>query len=148
MRPAYASQSAAVVAWRGVSLLASVDDAESEALAEACVWRRYRPGERVFEHGTPSQEVYFVVEGAVDVVRYSSMGREITFARAGAGEAVGELGVIDGSPRSASVVAVEDSLIAVLPAERFIELLKRHGEITLHGSCRSSPRSCAAEAIA
>jgi CRP-like cAMP-binding protein len=113
----------------GVTLLGRVSEAERAALEAACVWRRYRPGERVFERGTASREVYFVVEGAVNVVRLSSMGREITFATARAGAAVGELGAIDGSPRSASVVAIEDSLIAVLPAEAFIELVKGHGEI-------------------
>jgi CRP-like cAMP-binding protein len=114
---------------QGVPLLASVGDTERAALEAACVWRRYRPGERVFERGSPSREVHFVIEGAVNVVRLSSMGREITFATAGPGEAVGELGVIDGSPRSASVVAIEDTLIAVLPAERFIDLVKHDGEI-------------------
>jgi CRP-like cAMP-binding protein len=113
----------------GVKLLASVDPAERAALEAASVWRRYRPGERVFERDTPSRDVFFIVEGAVNVVRLSSMGREITFATLRTGEAVGELGAIDGSPRSASVVATEDTLMAVLSAERFIELLKAHGEV-------------------
>ena len=41
----------------------------------------------------------------------------------------GELSAIDGQPRTASVVATEDSLLAVLPSERFVDLLKGHGEI-------------------
>jgi CRP-like cAMP-binding protein len=57
------------------------------------------------------------------------MGRELTFSTARAGDTVGELGVIDGSPRSASVEAVEDTLIAVLSAERFVELVKSDGEL-------------------
>jgi CRP-like cAMP-binding protein len=39
------------------------------------------------------------------------------------------LSAIDGQPRSASVVAAEDSLLAALPSEIFTELLKRHGEV-------------------
>ncbi len=114
---------------RGVQLLASVDDAQRMSLEASCIWRRYRPGERVFERGTPSRDVYFVIEGAVNVVRLSSMGREITFAVLRGGETLGELGVVDGAPRSASVIAVEETLLAVLSADRFVELLKAHGEI-------------------
>lgn len=113
----------------GIHLLAGLDEARRVALESDCVWRRYRPGERVFERGSPSHEVCFVVEGAVNVVRLSTMGREITFATARAGESVGELGAIDGSPRSASVVAIDHSLLAVLAADRFIELVKQDGEI-------------------
>ena len=51
-------------------------------------------------------------------------------ATARAGDSVAELAAIDEQPRSASVVASEDSLLAVLPPEPFVELLKRHGEIT------------------
>jgi CRP-like cAMP-binding protein len=112
-----------------VRLLAGVDEARRAALEAACVWRRYRPGERVFERGRPSREVYFVIEGAVNVVRTTQMGRELTFATAHAGEAVGELGALDGSPRSASVVAVEDALVAVLAAEAFVELVRTDAAI-------------------
>ena len=41
------------------------------------------------------------------------------------------MAAIDGQPRSASVVAVEESLVAVLPSEAFIALLESHGEIAL-----------------
>ena len=70
-----------------------------------------------------------MIEGAVNIVSFSSTGREITFAEVGVGETVGELAAIDGQPRSASVVATEDALLAILPAESFIELLKRNGEV-------------------
>jgi CRP/FNR family transcriptional regulator, cyclic AMP receptor protein len=116
---------------RGVHLLASLDETERAELEAACVWRRYHEGERVFERGSPSGEVYFVIEGALNVVRLTSMGREITFSRVDAGEAVGELGAIDGSPRSASAVTVDETLIAVLPAERFVALLEQRGVVAV-----------------
>ena len=46
-----------------------------------------------------------------------------------AGEHFGELAAIDGLPRSTSVQALENSLLAFLPAEAFHDLLRRHGEI-------------------
>ena len=112
-----------------VKLFSSLEADAREALERGCAWRRYRAGERVFERGSQSSEVFFMIEGAVNIVSFSSTGREITFAAVGAGETVGELAAIDGQTRSASVVATEDSLLAILPAESFIELLKRNGEV-------------------
>ena len=113
-----------------VKLFAGLDGAELAALEQRCTWRRYRPGERLFERGSRGREVYFVIEGAVNIVSFSPTGREITFATAGLGDTLGELAAIDGEPRSASVVAVEDSLLAILPAGPFIELLKRRSDIS------------------
>ena len=112
-----------------VKLFSCLGGDDRDALKRILTWRRYRAGERVFERGSQSSEVFFVIEGAVNVVSFSPTGREITFAEVGVGETVGELAAIDGQPRSASVVATEESLLAILPAGSFIELLKRNGEI-------------------
>lgn len=112
-----------------IKLFSGLDSDERKALERDCSWRRYRAGERVFERGSQSSEVFFVVEGRVNIVSFSSTGREITFAELGAGETVGELAAIDGQLRSASVVATDDSLLAILPAEIFTQLLRRNGEI-------------------
>jgi CRP/FNR family cyclic AMP-dependent transcriptional regulator len=113
----------------GVKLLGSLDAEIRGALEGKCAWRRYRLGERVFERGTEAREVLFVIEGAVNIVSFAAIGSELIFATAGAGETIGELAAIDGQPRSASIVAAEDSLLAALPAEIFTALLKRHGDV-------------------
>ena len=85
-----------------------------KGIEERCIWRRYRSGERVFERGTEGHEVFFVVEGAVDVISPTPSGTDFNFARIGEGEVLGHLAAIDGLPRAASVVAAEDSLLAAL----------------------------------
>jgi CRP-like cAMP-binding protein len=115
----------------GITLLQGLDPEARAALEGLCAWRRYRPGERVFERGSAGREVFFVIHGALNVVSISPLGREITFAAAQSGGMVGEMAAIDGRPRSASVVAVEESLVAVLPSEAFVALLESHGEIAL-----------------
>lgn len=108
--------------------LAASERAELEA---QCIWRRYRPGERLFERGSSSNEVFFIVEGSVSIVSSSATGRDVGLARAGAGEVIGEMAAIDGLPRSASVAASEESLVAILPATRFVALLKQNGDIAV-----------------
>ena len=115
----------------GVRLLETLASDELDALARQCAWRRYALGERVFERGSDGREVFFVIEGAVNIVSFSQKGREIIFAAAEAGDTVGEMAAIDGQTRSASVVASDDSLLAVMSAETFVDLLERHGEIAL-----------------
>lgn len=113
-----------------ISLLHGLDEAERARLEGRCTWRHYAPGETVLERGADSRDVLFIVQGAVNIVNYSLSGREVAYATLRAGDAVGELAAIDGQPRSASVVAAEKTLIAVLPAERFLELLRENAEVT------------------
>ncbi len=115
----------------GIGLLSGIDQAVLAGIEERSVWRRYRSGERVFERGTAGHEVFFVVEGAVDVISPAPSGIEFNFARIGVGEVVGHLAAIDDLPRAASVVAAEDSLLAALPCDRFLKLLRENGEVAL-----------------
>ena len=92
----------------GIAVLDELGTAERVSLERECIWRRYREGERLFERGSSSNEVFFIVEGSVRIVSSSATGRDVSFARAGAGEVIGEMAAIDGLPRSASVSAAEE----------------------------------------
>src|SRR5690606_28833258 len=58
-------------------------------------------------------------------------GREITLDDVAAGGHFGDLAAIDGEPRSASVMALEDTVIAALSRERFLQLLSENFNFTL-----------------
>jgi CRP/FNR family transcriptional regulator, cyclic AMP receptor protein len=115
----------------GIRLLSGMDDTALKGIEERCIWRSYRSGERVFERGTEGHEVLFVIEGAVDVISPTPSGTDLSFARIGPGEVLGHLAAIDGLPRAAGVVAAEDSLLAALPCDRFLALLRENGEIAV-----------------
>ena len=107
----------------GIKLLALLPAAERQALAARCSWRRYAAGERILDRVSGSREVLFVAAGRVRVVNYAASGREVAYAVNEAGSHVGELSAIDGEPRSASVEALEDCLVAALPSGPFHQLL-------------------------
>ncbi len=67
----------------------------------------------------------------VRVVNYSLSGREITFDDVGDGKYFGEMAAIDGEPRSASIMALSDCLVAALAADQFRRVLANHPEIAL-----------------
>ncbi len=114
----------------GVTLFESLDAAERRRLESRCTWRRYSVGETVLERGGESREVLFIVAGSVNILNISLTGREVAYARLQAGEYFGELSAIDAKPRSASVVAAESTLVAVLPSSQFIELLHEQPGVT------------------
>ena len=72
----------------------------------------------------------FIADGAVHIVNHSISGREIAYATLASGDCFGELAAIDGQPRSASVVAAEPTLVAILSADRFLDLLKSNAEVS------------------
>ena len=115
----------------GVVLFECLDEAERRRLEGRCTWRRYGAGETVLERGGESREVLFIVTGSVNILNISLTGREVAYARLQAGDCFGELAAIDTLPRSASVVAAESTLTAVLPSAQFIELLQKQPEVTL-----------------
>jgi CRP-like cAMP-binding protein len=80
----------------------------------------YKAGELLFAEGDPSGNVMRVVEGEVDIVR--SLGDEtILLGTVKAGEYLGEMGVIEGQPRSAGARAATDLQVEVLPADTFFD---------------------------
>lgn len=120
----------------GIKLLASMAPAGRVALGRRCAWRSFRPGEEILARDEPADTVLFIVEGRVRVVDFSISGREVAYAVVGAGGHVGELGAIDGAPRSAAVVALEACRLAFLPAAAFWELLETESGVARALLCR------------
>ncbi len=114
----------------GIELFEGLAPEEIARLEARCRWRRYRTGERVLDSGSASRDVYFVASGAVSIVNFSLSGKEVTLATAKSGSYFGELAAIDNQPRSASVVAVDSSLVAIMPPQTFLDLLQSRAEVT------------------
>ena len=63
--------------------------------------------------------------------KFSFSGREIALATIGEGGYFGELSAVDQQPRSASVLAAENSMVAALGRDNFIDLIRRYPEVAL-----------------
>ncbi len=114
----------------GIELFEDLDEAERHRLESRCTWRRYASGATVLERGSECREVLFIIDGAVNILDFSLSGREVAYATLRPGDCFGELAAIDSQPRSASVVATEKTLVAVLASEQFLDLLKERVEVT------------------
>ena len=81
-----------------------------------------KEGDTLYSVGEASDFVYFVESGEVEVRRADESGGDpIPVAVLGRGEIVGEMGVINGVPRSTTTVAVENSVLAALDRNTFLK---------------------------
>jgi CRP-like cAMP-binding protein len=113
----------------GIEPFRNLSRRDVAAVAKLCRTRRYAAGQQVVGHQEQTGDIFFVVNGKVRVTLYSALGKEVTFRDLGAGEMFGELAAIDGRPRSASVIAMADSLIASMSAQAFWQVLREHPEV-------------------
>jgi CRP/FNR family transcriptional regulator, cyclic AMP receptor protein len=93
------------------------------ATARAGLSRLYAPGQIICHQGEPGDHLYAVIEGLVKIVFTSERGDEMVLNILGPEEIFGELALLDGSPRSASVVALRSTLVFVLPRRQLLELM-------------------------
>ena len=113
-----------------IDMLAGLPPAVLEKLEQRCAWRQYAPHEQIIDRDSESREIFFVTDGHVRV-NHSITGREVSYDDVLTGGFFGELGAIDGGPRSATVVSQEPTTIAALPAKAFLDLIQEHPEIAL-----------------
>lgn len=114
-----------------VPLLANLSETELEALARDFSQRQFRQGETIFQQGDSGQMLYLIESGLVRIYVQSEDGQEMSVNVCGPGDLFGELSVIDEEPRSASVVAMEDTVVHLLSRERFREHMRRSPQLAL-----------------
>ena len=93
---------------------------------------RLATGEVLFIAGDPSDGCYRVEQGLLKVSIVAQTGTERILAIVGPGAIVGELGTIDGLPRSASVSAVRDSALSFISRPAFAAFADTHPEVYKH----------------
>jgi len=111
------------------SLLSGLPEHLSAALFTSATPVRLRADEVLFLAGDAGDGCYRVEDGLLKVTMVSRAGSERILAFLGPGAIVGELSIIDGLPRSASVVAVRDAKLSFLSRAAFEDFAKRHPEI-------------------
>ncbi len=126
------SRSSSVSGWHSASardfsniwLMQGVPPEELDALAADCEDRTYTAGETVFRSGESSDGLFLLLSGTVRIVTHPENG-DTFLASVGAGECFGEMGVIDGEPRSATAVTATLSSVRFVPTEPFLDLMER-----------------------
>jgi CRP/FNR family transcriptional regulator, cyclic AMP receptor protein len=107
---------------KALIILGTLDDSDIDWMIASGKRQRVPARTTLITEGQTIDYVYIVVDGAFAVQVAALQGKEIAQLRAG--EIVGELSFVDARPASASVVALEDSLVLSIPSASLKERLK------------------------
>jgi len=107
-------------------LLAPLSEADIELLASFAYEKIYRPGDTLLVEGDTNTSMVVLTSGVVQVVKVGSDGREVELDRLGVGEVIGEMSLMTGQPRTATVRALVPVSCIIVPKEGLEPILERN----------------------
>ncbi len=117
---------------KGVDLFSALDDSQLEVLSNMAINKFYEKDEVIILEDDDSNQSFFIIaSGQVKVFISGIEGREAILALLKEGDFFGEMSLLDGDPRSASVKAVERSELVTIRREDFLEELKKLPELSM-----------------
>jgi CRP-like cAMP-binding protein len=114
-----------------VPLFAEFSDSDLVAVASLAQTRRYAKHAVLVYEGDPGDALFIVTAGNVAVTRVSNDGKETILSILKDGDFFGEMGVLDASPRSATIKALRDVEVAILARKDFLDLLSKSPHMSL-----------------
>ena len=114
--------------WKSSNLLKGLPEGLTSRLVENSVRGQAKPDSVLFSAGEPGDGLYIIEAGLLKVVMESPGGEERVISLLGPGEFAGELAMIDGLPRSASVVVLRDCSYRFISKETFQKFTATHPE--------------------
>lgn len=92
---------------------------------------KVKEGEFIFYQSDESTDLYIILDGAVKVCLLDPEGKELVLNIFKKGDFFGELSLLDGKPRSATIIAIKNSIVGILKREQFLTLLKNNPMIAI-----------------
>ena len=106
-----------------VPLFADLPEADLRTICEASEERKLAPGENLFLEGEEGDQAYVIVDGEAEVLKQSG-DREVLLAIRHQGEVIGEMALIEATPRSATVRAKSEVTLMAIRKEQLEHLLE------------------------
>ncbi|MBA4373457.1 MAG: hypothetical protein C0402_11430 [Thermodesulfovibrio sp.] len=128
------SQAAAAetaAALRSIDLFSSLSEKLLSRLAYDSRRLTYKAGTRILSHTDKNEDYYVIISGSVRVYQVTDTGEEVSFATLGPGEGFGEIALLTQAPRSASVAAVSDSDLLLIPRDALIRVIFSNAEASM-----------------
>lgn len=115
-----------------IPLFAGLPDAQLEQIARMAVSRKVVRHTTIVYVGDSTDSLFVIVSGSAKVLNRDAEGNEVILTLLGSGECFGEMGLIDGSPRSADVVANENCELLVIAKADFTSVLAGNVDLCLN----------------
>ena len=117
---------------------------ERELLAKLITEQQYAPGEMILKEGDAGDALYIIRSGRVAIIK-GNLESPTILAYRGVGEIIGEMALLENKPRSASVVALEESRLLRMSHENFQAWLSSNPILEMNLSKALSARLRAAD---
>ncbi len=106
------------------------DDALT-AVAQKARIRQLAEGDVLMRRGDSGDSLFMINDGWFKIVTENAQGEELIINKAGPGETIGEMALLDEAPRSATVVALSDAKVLELRKDAFYEILDQRPDVAL-----------------
>jgi small-conductance mechanosensitive channel len=114
---------------QSVPLFEMLSETDVEALVEKLIIHSVGPGDTIFEQDAVATSFYLIAAGVMEISRQNSSSRNEMLMRIGAGDYIGELGLITASPRAFTVKSLTHGRVLELPSEGLDELRRQHARL-------------------
>jgi CRP-like cAMP-binding protein len=111
---------------RKVPLFAEMADEKLDTLKEYAHTRKFPRGHVLFEEGDRGEELFIILKGLIKISILNEDGREFTLIINRPYDCLGEIALLDGSPRSAGATALEDLEVLSIHKRDFDRFLETH----------------------
>ena len=118
--------------FKKTSLFSSLSDNEIEKITNQLIVKQFNKNDTILYEEDTNEFMYIILMGKVKVIRTTEDGKEIILAMHGSGSFFGEMSLIDGKTTPASVIATEDSLIAIISKKDFFSIVFTHQRVTIN----------------
>lgn len=116
---------------KNIPLFSELDESDLQRIADLMVTKRYKKNNLIIFEDDLGSNLFFIKSGRVKISGISHEGGEAIFSILGEGEFFGELSLIDGLPRSATVTSIDDVELWVLHRGDFLEMLEKYPQIAI-----------------
>lgn len=112
-------------------LLIGLDDKDFNVFAKRCEFIPFAKGDVLIEEGTNQDCTFLVIEGGVRIAQGEASNVDIIYRDIGEGGWFGEIAALDKGQRTASVHALSDGVVVIMPRAVFVNLILEHRHIAV-----------------
>jgi len=116
---------------RQVPLFSDLPDEDLEKLARVAVKKTYPKDNVIFFEQDEGDSLFIISRGSVKVAKISNEGKEVILAILGAGEFFGDMSLLDSKPRSATIIAIEETEVSSISRKEFHALIHEHPQMAV-----------------
>ena len=115
--------------FRRIGLLAPLRDKDFSLLAKDSVKRTFAVGKTIINQGDPGKSMFVIVEGVAQVTITNTEGASAVLAKLTIGEVFGEMSLLTGADRSATVSAIRPVVVYEIKKETFSKIIKNNSKV-------------------